>query len=544
MSASRREFLTSLAAAIALPQVPQRSLQRPAGASTFAHGVASGDPLADRVILWTRVTQANPAPAEVGWYVARDPAFSRGVARGLAGTDGSRDHTVKIDVPGLAPATTYYYRFEHRGVRSPIGRTRTLPVGQVDHVRLAVASCSNYPFGYFNAYGRIAARGDLDAVLHLGDYIYEYENGRYGDGTSLARIPAPNREIVTLEDYRTRYAQYRTDPDLQEVHRQHPFITVWDDHEVANNTWEGGAENHNPERGEGDWSDRKAAASRAYLEWMPVRERASRQIEIYRTFSFGDLMDLIMLDTRVAGRSSQVERDDVKGLTDPGRTLLGAAQEAWLGGELLASERAGAGWRVLGQQVVLGHVDREGGGISNSDAWDGYQASRSRLFDLIQRERITNPVVLSGDVHSSWALDVARDPRTPTSYDSETGRGALAAEFVTPAISSPGPFTRNMSAEEATKRTEALLGRNRHIKFMDGVQRGYMVLDVTRDACQADWFFVPTVTERTTEEHFGAAYATASGANHVVPRRAPARSSPGGPPPLQAGLRGAPPSCV
>ena len=196
---------------------------------------------------------ARTDATDVTWSVATDPRMTRVVARGEGRTGAARDFTVKVDVTGLDPATTYYYRFESERTRSPIGRTRTLPRGPSSHLRVAVVSCSNYPFGYFTAYAAIAARPDLDAVIHLGDYLYEYQNGGFGDGTTLNRIPAPNKEIVALADYRQRHAQYKADPDSQEVHRQHPFVVVWDDHEFANNTWSGGAQNHNPDKGEGDW---------------------------------------------------------------------------------------------------------------------------------------------------------------------------------------------------------------------------------------------------------------------------------------------------
>jgi alkaline phosphatase D len=249
MQISRRSFLVSTTAMGATPFV-RLDAQSSTARRVFRHGVASGDPLTDRVILWTRVTSVRAAPG-VRWEVARDAAFTRPVASGLTQTGASRDFTVKVDAGPLAPGTNYFYRFEALGERSPVGRTRTLPATNARRVRLALASCSNLPFGYFNVCRRIAARADLDAVLHLGDYIYEYPNGVYGDGTTFGHEPRPPREIIALADYRMRYAQYRSDPDLQEVHRQHPFIVVWDDHEIANNAWRDGAENHQPDKGEG-----------------------------------------------------------------------------------------------------------------------------------------------------------------------------------------------------------------------------------------------------------------------------------------------------
>ena len=322
---TRRHFLYTVGAAGVLGVV-RLDAQRPdRGRQVFIHGVASGDPRADRVILWTRVEAPPGSTPEVAWEISSDERFHRIEARGTLATGAARDYTVKIDAQGLHPGRTYYYRFSARGERSPIGRTRTPRAGSVRHLRLAIASCANLPFGYFNVYRRIAERADLDGVLHLGDYLYEYQNGRYGNGTALDRIPEPDREVVTLDDYRHRHAQYKRDPDLQEAHRQHPFITVWDDHEFANNTWRDGAENHNPDRGEGEWAARRAAAVQAYLEWMPIREDlATRRPRIYRSFAFGDLADLIMLDTRLLDRDEQApSRDARRGWTARSRTSRG-----------------------------------------------------------------------------------------------------------------------------------------------------------------------------------------------------------------------------
>jgi phosphodiesterase/alkaline phosphatase D-like protein len=358
MEITRRSFLLTTAAASAAPFVRLDAQAPGAGRRVFRHGVASGDPATDRVILWTRVTAPAQTVPEVSWELSRNPTFTRVVARGMTRTGASRDFTVKIDAGGLAPATTYYYRFRTRGEQSPVGRTRTLPDAGARRVRLAVASCSNLPHGYFNVYRLIADRTDLDAVLHLGDYIYEYPNGRYGDGTAFGRIPSPDREIVALADYRTRHAQYKLDPDLQEVHRQHPFIVVWDDHEISNNAWRDGAENHNTDQGEGDYTARRAAAVQSYFEWMPIREdRSTRQPRIYRSFPFGDLADLMMLDTRLVDRDEQADRrETIAVLDDPKRSLLGPAQEAWLVAELGASKRANVTWQLLGQQGHLGRL--------------------------------------------------------------------------------------------------------------------------------------------------------------------------------------------
>lgn len=520
---SRRDFLATGSVALrSLPLIRSTAFAQTADAA-FRHGVASGDPLADRVILWTRVTPKDPAAAvTVSWQVARDARFSRVVSSGEAQTGAARDFTVKVDATGLEPGTTYYYRFESQGGRSAIGRTRTLPRDGVGRLRLGVVSCSNLPQGYFNAYACLARRADLDAVLHLGDYIYEYPNKRYGDGTALGRIPAPDKEIVALQDYRARHAQYKADPDSQEVHRQHPFIVVWDDHEFGNNAWSGGAENHDPDQGEGDWNARRAAATQAYYEWMPIREDAqTRQSRIYRAFRFGDLANLLMLDTRIVGRDEQALRDDTAAIERPGRHLLGPEQEAWLAEQMVTSVRGKAGWNLLGQQVMFAPQTATGARAGNPDSWDGYRGSRSRVFDMIERARVANVAVLTGDVHSSWAYDLPRDPFG--AYDSKTGKGSLGVEFAGTSVSSPSNVGGGPDGEA---QLAALRAARPHLHYVDGRYRGYFVLDLTRQRLQADFYRVATILDRTTAETFERGFVTASGANHLVPASTPAPTAP------------------
>lgn len=535
MSLTRREFLWSAAASVGSLRDPtgQRwpggppsgrtalalgsswHAQTPDDTSSgrFRHGVASGDPLADRVILWTRVTPADGGAStqaiDVRWRIARDPALVHTVAQGSVRTTAERDFTVKADAGGLQPGRPFYYAFETGGERSPVGRTRTLPAGAVDRVRLASVCCSNYPSGFFNVYRCLANRPDLDAIVHVGDYIYEFENGRYGNGTALLRIPEPRREAVTLSDYRIRYATYRRDPDLQEAHRQHPFIVVWDDHELTNNAWAGGGINHNPDQGEGDWATRKAAAYRAYLEWMPVRESRGAGIRLYRSFRFGTLVDLVMLDTR-ALRDQQVDTINVAALADPHRSILGADQEAWLFGELRSSQRAGTGWRVLGQQVMFSRVVPPGRPVMLADSWEGYQASRDRIFDFLAAERVRDVAVLSGDLHSSWAFDVPRNPWD--GYRESTGEGSLAVELLAPAISSPPLFT-----DPALREQSALLRRLLpHLKLLEGESRGYVLVDITRTQLQGEWYFVPSVLERSAAETRAAGFVCERGSAHLA----------------------------
>jgi len=517
---SRRDFLATSSAALGtLPLIRATSGFAQTADAVFRHGVASGDPLSDRVILWTRVTTPSPAgAASAAWEVARDPKFARIVRRGEAQTGAARDFTVKVDVSGLAAGTTYYYRFAALGGRSAIGRTRTLPRESVSRLRMGVVSCSNLPQGYFNAYACLARRADLDVVLHLGDYIYEYANKRYGDGTALGRIPAPDREILALRDYRERHAQYKSDPDSQAVHRQHPFIVTWDDHEFTNNSWSGGAENHDPDQGEGDWRVRRAAAEQAYYEWMPIREDAqTRQSRIYRAFRFGSLATLIMLDTRIVGRDAQVAREDTATIELAGRQLLGSEQEGWLAEQVVTSVRNRSAWHLLGQQVMFAPQTPAGVRASNPDSWDGYRAARARVFDLIERAKAGNVAVLTGDVHSSWAYDLPRDPFA--GYDPGTGRGSLGVEFAGTSVSSPSSLGAGPDGE---KQLAGVRAARPHLHYADGRYRGYFVLDLTRERLQADFHAVATIRDRTTQERFEKGFVTASGANHLVPAASPA----------------------
>lgn len=368
---SRRIFLQQLAAGsvVAASGLGLGGCDDDGVSISFRHGVASGDPLADRVILWTRVTPSEPATVSVDWEVASDEAFTSVVAKGSFTTNATRDYTVKVDVSGLQADQTYFYRFKRGDVVSPVGRTRTLPTDSVSQVKLGVVSCSNYPAGYFHVYAELAKRDDLNAVVHLGDYIYEYPKDGYAskDAAALGRVSKPENELLTLSDYRIRYAQYRSDKDLQTLHAKLPFICVWDDHEVANDGYRNGAENHTAAT-EGDYNVRRAAALQAYYEWIPIREQdPSNPLRIYRSFDFGELMSLHMLDTRHIGRDKQLDYADYidaktgafdsarfsADMANPSRQMLGAEQLQWLQGQISASK---ATWQVLGQQVLMGRM--------------------------------------------------------------------------------------------------------------------------------------------------------------------------------------------
>jgi alkaline phosphatase D len=514
MAITRRTFLQATPIALA-PLLPACGDDDPLAPSTFEHGVASGDPLTTAVVIWTRISGASGS-VEVEWAVASEPDFVAVVASGVASTDEDADHTVKVDVGGLQPGTTYYYRFTALGADSPVGRTRTARDGATERLRFALASCSNYPYGFFNAYAAIAQRADLDAVIHLGDYIYEYAEGDFGAGTALGRPPEPPSETLTLDDYRRRHALYKRDVDLQEAHRQHPFIAIWDDHEVANDAWRDGAENHDP--GEGSFAERKAAALRAYFEWMPVREQAPGGDElVYRSFRFGDLVDLVLLDTRHVGRDQQAaDPCDVATITDPARQLLGATQESWLFDELTRSVARGARWRLIGQQVMMGQLINvlvPGNCPFSADQWDGYTAARARLLSALTDNAIDNVVVLTGDIHSSWAHELSLTPFDAATYDPASGSGSLAVEIITPAVTSPGIDDPVLAAQFA----QAVRDSHPHVKYVDLYRRGYTLIDVTPERIQAEWYHVATIQERRADEELAATLAVTSGTNHWLP---------------------------
>lgn len=527
MPFTRRQFLYYTGPLLALPVLPKEcsSLSDAYRNSTtpFVHGVASGDPETKRVVLWTRISGDAKAPAQavVTWAVARDPEFRYVVAGGVTVTDASTDFTVKVDPDGLTPDTTYYYRFHAFSYDSPIGRTKTVPKKHVARLRIGFVSCSNLPYGYFNAYAALALRPDLDAVLHLGDYLYEYGNGTFGDGTALGRIPQPDKEILSLADYRTRHAQYKTDPDLQAVHRQNPFICVWDDHEVSNDAWKHGAENHQPAT-EGDFEARKAAAIQAYFEWMPIRaEQRDKSNLIYRSFRFGELMDLIMLDTRLIGRDQQVaDPCDTTAIADPNRQLLGETQEAWFFNELSSSVKRGTRWRVVGQQVMFGqlvNVLAPGACIFNADQWDGYAAARARVLSELVHKQIGNVAILTGDIHSSWGNDLTSNPFDPAVYDRISGKGSLAVEFVTPAVTSPGIG----DPAQAALLGGVLRQTHPHVKFVELSRRGYALLDITPERIQCEWYHVATIDARSTVETLAATLQVLDGENHLRAASAP-----------------------
>ncbi|MBC7995254.1 MAG: alkaline phosphatase D family protein [Rhizobacter sp.] len=570
---NRRDFIRTVAAGTLAVGSATVLSGCEGGLFDFLHGVASGDPLQDRVMLWTRVTPdasmleaiaklereaSSSAEAQkqlvqvkrvpLVWEVARDRNFHQVVARGATRALAERDYTLKIDADGLRAGTTYWYRFRCMGVVSPTGRTRTLPRGSVEQVKLAVFSCSNYPAGYFNVYGAAAKLEGVDAALHLGDYIYEYAKDGYASALAeqLGRVSEPAGELLTLADYRQRYAQYREDPDLQAVHAALPFIAVWDDHEIANDAWRDGAENHNPAT-EGVWATRRAAALQAYHEWMPTRlPDAKRPDRIFRSFDFGDLVSLHMLDTRIIGRDRQLELTDYVGATgfdgarfatdlaDPTRQLLGGEQSAWLGQQMA---RSTALWQVLGQQVLMGRMNVPAplllGQITvsgyaalaakaqanpasltpqeiailqapsipyNLDAWDGYAVARETLLGTA-RGLDKNLVVLAGDTHNAWASDLADLQGNP-----------VGVEFATPSVSSPGfeGIFPNENPQVLAGALQQLIGP---LVYTDTSRRGFMLITATRNDLQAQWTYVDTVTSHSYQTAQGPTLHTLPGAS-------------------------------
>ncbi|MES2133926.1 MAG: alkaline phosphatase D family protein [Bacteroidota bacterium] len=448
----------------------------------FYHGIASGDPLPNKVIIWTRVTpdsaQVNQSII-VNWKMATDTGMTHVVQTGVLLTDSSADFTVKVDVAGLNPNTFYYYEFQTGNFLSPRGRTKTAPTGvAVDSLRFALVSCANFEAGYFNVYGSLLQREDFDAVLALGDYIYEYNTGGYSPNATANRQWSPANEILSIADYRMRYSSYKLDNDLQKLHQQFPFIIIYDDHEFANDAWMNGAENHQPN--EGLWSIRKAMAQRAFFEWLPIRQvSTANPYQIYRTIKYGNLLELIMLDTRIQGRDLQAGTTGAT-VTANSRNLLGTTQYTWLTNKLDSSS---AKWKVLGQQVMMAPL-KVFGVAFNGDQWDGYPAERDRVYNYVLNHNISNMVVITGDIHSSWANDL------PTaSYNGSTGAGSAGVEFVTPSVTSPG-ISIPLGAP-------AIQAANSHIKYCDLSSHGYVIMDINKNRTQADWFNVSTIDSQT-----------------------------------------------
>ena len=465
--------------------------------TAFRHGVASADPLPDGVLLWTRCTTSSPDPVAVDWWVglSPEPDPRHEVARGTVDASADADFTVHIDVAGLEPATTYWYGFSAGDATSPVGRTFTAPAPDVpvERLRVGLTSCAYWSCGFFNVYANMAAQ-DLDLVVHVGDYIYE--NDSVSRTRRGVRAHRPSGTCVTVDDYRARYAQYRTDPDLQALHARHPVAAVWDDHELVGGAWRDGASAHH-ERFHGGWDERRDAAVQAYREWMPVRRLECESV--YRSLRLGSLVDLVLLDTRLVGRDRPATdaRRPVLRLQDPDRNLLGDDQWRWLEGELASST---AQWLLVGSQVMMAPLrlfNAAGGAGLNPSQWDGYPSERRRFYDLLRRNgRTSNVAVLSGDIHSSWAADLP-----------------VGAEFVTPSVTTDS-FSRTVLPEgpgvsAMTRRW--LLSQNRHLRLADLDHHGYVTIDVTPERIQGDWWHVDTIARRDRAERWAGGWRLADG---------------------------------
>ncbi|MGE0596457.1 MAG: alkaline phosphatase [Hyphomonadaceae bacterium] len=597
---TRRGALGALGATAAAACTQEVETPAYDGVLAFNHGIASGDPREDRVIIWTRVTPERQGPVPVRWILARNRELTDIVKTGVADAVEARDYTVKADVFGLRPGAPYFYGFRAGDQQSPVGKTKTLPRGRVESAKLAVVSCSSFSHGFFNAYEALAQRDDVDLIVHLGDYIYEYGLSGYGGDVALTlgRVPQPEVELRTLQDYRQRHAQYKTEAELQAAHAAAAWISVWDDHETANNSFAVGAENHN--EGEGEWADRKAAALQAYYEWMPIREpEAGRALEsINRAYRYGDLFSLIMLETRLLARTRQLDYatemplkmtrwnfadqnapvalregeadtpamralpaifENIGGqlrpvldwrrvgpmlanpralpagfhysadlqaldamLNAPERALLGQAQEEWLAAELRTSAQSGAVWQVIGNQIMFAPVaapdlsatppalaaalEQLLPGVTqlldltrepiplNTDGWDGYPAVRDRVLASMRAAQ-GNVIVVTGDTHTAWANEVSDD------------QGRVAIELGTTSITSPSEAEYFVAG--GLDFGAALRARNPHVKYAEGLHRGYLLLTLARDQALAEFFQVTTITTKEFEETRAAAFAIA-----------------------------------
>jgi len=519
---TRRSLFTLAGAGAAMAAAPVAATGFGTG---FTHGVASGEPSANSFLLWTRyVGDAG----RIEYIVSKSADMTRPVRGGSVPVDPGRDYCVKVEVIGELEADTwYFYQFiAPDGARSPVGRTRTLPEGPSAKFRMAVFSCSNFGFGWFNAYAHAAEANDCDLAVHLGDYIYEYAAGTYPSAAeaNADRPLSPMTEIVALADYRLRHATYRADPDLQRLHQVLPMIAVWDDHETANDSWKDGAENHQS-AAEGDWAVRKAAAKQAYREWMPVADTP------FATYQVGDLATLFRLDTRLEGRDEQFRLEKVmEGAKNPqalmaalatfrdgawadaDRQLLGERQEAWLAEAMSASTRAGTHWQVLVQQVLMGSLKTpkdimrlagnglpdyvgkrlqaaalaSGAGLpSNMDAWDGYPAARARVFKAAL-EADANLVVLAGDTHNAWAFDLAHEGT------------AVGVEFGGNSVSSPG-FESYLTFIAPDTLASSLVAENPQLQWADTAQRGYMAVELTPARVTTEYRFTGSVKQRSVQ---------------------------------------------
>ena len=473
----------------------------------FNYGVASGDPLSDRVVIWTKLDVTMDEKVTVTYKLYTDEEMTQIAISSSTYTTSDVDFVVKVDAVGLQPFTFYWFEFESNGIKSIKGRTKTLPLedADIDNLRIGVASCANMAYGYFNSYEALN-ESDPDFVVFLGDSIYEHPDKEYGDGSRFepSRTPEPNKRLLTLEDYRKRHAQYHRDPQLQLALQNRPFIHIWDDHEISNNAYMNGSPTH--EKDHGPFKNQLKAGMRAFFEHTAIRHPFDTEsIRIYRSFKIGKLANLIMIDTRYIGRQKQEESpSEIKGSK---RTMLGYEQEEWLKNEVLKSKERGSIWTILGNQVVMGQFD-----VGNSilrrvalaDAWDDYPASRSRFYDVLEENDIQGLVVLTGDVHVSLASQLMRDPyrmsklkrfsrkitngfRRLFGQKQKQDEQILGIELVTPAIAS-------FSIEDKTKAklARSVLWTQPHIRHGEFHYKGFMIVEFNKERVKSTWFKVDT----------------------------------------------------
>ncbi len=525
---TRRTAIAGLSASAALATLPIEARGAAPANPIFRHGIASGDPDATSVVLWTRITAS--VPQDVVWELADNPGFKPVLRQGSFATGPERDYTVKVLAEGLEPGRAYYYRFRAGRAVSPVGQTRTLPVGRVARLGIALASCSNYAFGFFNAYEAIASDPAIDFVLHTGDYIYEYGADGWGADTArqLGRVHQPAGEIVSLADYRARHAQYKTDAGAQAMHAAKPLLACWDDHESTNNPWKGGAQNHQPDR-EGDWATRRDASIQAYFEWMPVREPGPgrTRMQFWRTYVFGDLATLSTLETRHTARAEQIDyapyRQTIASPADaaalqrdvigaPDRPMLAPELEADLAAAWTRSKALGQPWRLIGNPMPIARtrvpdvvrlglipdpasqekplpaaVDLAWKGKWNlpfyPDTWDGYEWARERLYSQARAAGVDDLVFLTGDSHSFWANRLADASGRP-----------MGLELGTAGITSPGDFVESGFDRATAARLDAAFAEhNPEVIWTDNLHQGYVRLELGRAAGRATFVAVSTL---------------------------------------------------
>ena len=487
---------------------------------SFNHGVASGDPLEDRVILWTRVTPQQTGPVEATLEISENKSFSKISYSKKLQTSALSDYTIKYDFMAKRYCDSdkgFFYRFKAGGSISEIGKSKTFSKKTVS-AKIGVFSCSNFPAGYFNAYQAGAEKNDLDLWLHLGDYLYEYPMGGYAtdNAEKLGRTPSPTHEMITLSDYRQRHAQYKLDQGSKALHKHAPLIAVWDDHEFSNDAWKKGAENHSEDGLEGDFFARRSAAIKAYYEWMPIREQQNKR-RIFREFEIGKLIHLIMLDTRQYGRDKQLQPKDYlsksgfnqakfyNDLNSENRELLGAEQLSWIENSVLKSDNT---WTIFGQQVLMAklkfpdlskmlkteevpdflkpYLKFLGLGIpSNLDAWDGYPAARNNLYQLMKNAK-KNFISLAGDTHNSWVSEL----------ENQSGK-KIGIELGAPSVTSPG-ITDVLNLDE-NKFVDSIVKINKELQWMDPSNRGYLFLDCMEDKIIASFNFIKELNNINSE---------------------------------------------